>query len=109
MKLSNVKDVALLAAIGYAIYFFKNKIAGPGGVADEWIARPIAYVISRWTLPPAAHIPGGVVLQDGGYIDWDAIIREGSKLSANGTFLWRRRMYKVLPRRADGNYPAVPA
>lgn len=105
-----IRELAFLVGGAALVYWLlKEKIAGPGGVIDEWIARPIAYVISKLTLPANLHVPGGVIFQDGGYVSWDAIIDGGSKLDANGFFLWRGKRYKVYPRRADGNYPAVLA
>lgn len=104
-------DVLTYGAAGIALYYiwkyFRKADEGVDLIGD-WIARPIAYVISKITLPPQFHVPGGVVFKDGGYVSWDAIIDGGSKLSSNNTFVWQGRLYRVLKRREDGNYAAEP-
>lgn len=88
-------------------YLLKEKLGAPGGALDTGIARPIAYIISALTLPPAVHVIGGAVLPDGGYVSWDAIVDAGSKLDSRGEFMWRNLKYRVTTRRADGNYDAI--
>lgn len=109
----STRELVLIAGgLTLAYLFLSKKLAeftGEGSAIDEWIARPIAYVISKFTLPAQFHVPGGVVFQDGGYVSWDAIIDAGSKLDSSGFFHWRGQRYKVYPRRTDGNYPAIPA
>lgn len=104
----NAKDAVLFVGVGLGLYFLwqgKEKIKA----ASDSLSAPIAYIISKLTLPAALHIVGGAVLPDGGYVSWDAIAQAGSRLDAKGTFVWRGQQYKVrTPRRADGNYAAVP-
>lgn len=108
MKMT-AKDALLFGGIGLGLYLIwqgKEKFKEVG----DWLSAPIAYVISKLTLPRALHIAGGAVLPDGGYVSWDAITQAGSKLDAQGMFVWRGQRYKVRsPRRADGNYAALPA
>lgn len=103
------EHVLIVAGVGVGLYFLwktKEKFEE----AADWIAAPIAYVISKMTLPANLHIAGGAVLPDGGYVSWDAITQAGSRLDAQGSFTWRDVRYKVRsPRRADGNYSAVTA
>lgn len=104
-------DIVVYGAAAIALYYVwkysKRADEGINMVAD-WIARPIAYVINKLTLPGAAHIPGGVIFQDGGYVSWDAIIQGGSQLASDNTFTWNKKKYRALARRSDGNYPAIP-
>lgn len=106
---SSVRDLLLLVG-GAALlwYLLKEKLGAPGGTLDTFIAQPIAYVISSLTLPSAQHVAGGAVLQDGGYVSFDAIVNAGSKVDGNGNFTWGGARYRLIqPRRADGNYDAV--
>lgn len=110
MKMMTAKDALLFAGVGLGLYFLWKGKEFVSNAADEYIARPIAYIISRLTLPPNIHVNGGAVLPDGGYVSWDAITNDGSKLNAQGYFTWRAKRYKVrTPRRADGNYDTVIA
>lgn len=104
-----MENVFIVAAVGAGLYLIwkgKEKFEA----AADWLAAPIAYVISALTLPGKVHINGGVILPDGGYVSWDAITQAGSKLDAQSYFVWRNRRYKIRsPRRADGNYAATLA
>ncbi len=112
----NAKDALLFAGVGIGLLLlWKGKEVVEKGiqyvddVADAVLARPIAYIISKFVLPPALHINGGAVLPDGGYVSWDAITQAGSRVNAQGLFVWRGRTYKVNARRKDGNYDVVAA
>lgn len=106
----NTKDTLLFAGVGLALYVLWKGKDLIEDAADAVLARPIAYIISKLTLPAAVHINGGAVLPDGGYVSWDAINQAGYKLDSQGIFIWESRRYKVrAPRRSDGNYDAVIA
>lgn len=106
---SFMRDLLLLVGGGALLwYLLKEKVGAPGGTLDTYIAQPIAYVISSLTLPGAVHVPGGAVLQDGGYVSFDAILQAGGKVDGNGVFPWKGARYRLIqPRRSDGNYDAV--
>lgn len=101
--------IGVLVGAGYIVYTLIEKARAPIDKAADWISRPIAYIVSKLTLPGRQHVAGGVVFQDGGYVSWDAIIDGGSQIDRNSRFVWKGRTYKALtPRRSDGNYAAVP-
>lgn len=98
------EHVFVVAGVGVGLYLlWKSRELVQAG-ADA-LSKPIAYVISKLTLPANLHIPGGAILPDGGYVSWDAITQAGSRLDAQGMFVWRHQRFKTrAPRRADGNY-----
>lgn len=102
--------LVLVGGAAFAWWLLKNKLGAPGGVLDTSMARPIAYVMSSLTLPARQHVAGGVVMQDGGYISFDAIIdNSGKGVDASNQFTWKSRRYRIVPpRRPDGNYNAQP-
>lgn len=106
---SAIRDLLLLVG-GAALlwYLLKEKVGAPGGALDRFIAQPIAYVISSLTLPGTQHVAGGAVLQDGGYVSFDAIVSAGGSVDGNGNFPWNGSRYRLIQsRRSDGNYDAV--
>jgi hypothetical protein len=97
----------LLGVGGYVLYHLLVKGKEYAEEGADWIARPIAYVISKFILPSTQHVAGGAVFQDGGYVSFDAIIAAGSKVDAKSQFTWKGTRYQLLqPRRDDGNYAA---
>lgn len=103
--------IVYLGAGAIAVYLLYQLLAkgteAVAAAADAVIAAPIAYVISSLILPPQLHVPGGVVLADGGYLSFDSIINAGSKVGGDGTFMWQGVRYRVTQRRPDNNYGAV--
>lgn len=102
---------ALVGVGGYVLYRLLAKSKEYLDTGADWIARPIAYVITKFQFAfnSPQHVAGGVVFKDGGYVSFDAIIQGGSKIDAQNTFVWKGQRYRLLaPRRADGNYAATP-
>lgn len=118
MNTKDLKNIAVLSAIGIALYLAlrvgkvaSDVIEATGEAVQktaDFISAPIARIISALTLPGKLHVAGGVVFSNGSYVSWDAITDAGSRLDVNMQFTWNARRYRVVKRRPDGNYDAVP-
>lgn len=101
MKLSTVKDFAIVAAIiGVLYYLWKN-----AQKASNVIAAPIADAIIGATLPGDVQIQGMIKLPDGRALSFSAI----DMLNPNTlTFTFGGARYRI-DRREGSNYIAVTA
>lgn len=103
----HARDLYVLGGVAAIAWLLLRKFKEQVDAGADFIAKPIAYIISSMTLPPAVHVNGGVVLPDGGYVSFDAIVNGGSKVAGDQTFFWRGVKYRVTKRRPDNNYDAV--
>lgn len=100
MKFSDVKDVAILAALGLAAWWVWKKGSGAVDAASKGIAD--AYV--RVTAGPVIDVLPGIVLPDGRKIDANSVA-----VKPDFTFVYGNKKYKLTKRRPDNDYDSVLA
>lgn len=106
MKVSDVKDVIMIAAVIAAvvvIYRAYKKATEPGGFIDNVLASPIATAFTTATLPGAVEVTGYAVLPNG-----NRVPMSGLYVGTDLTFDYLGKRYKVTARKGN-EYQTVAA
>ena len=98
MRMSDIKDLAMIAAVIALIWYFKKYLEKGADI----IAQPIADTIIGATLPGQVELVGMVVLPNGSRVPINDI-----GLTPNLTFSYASKPYKISHRNSSGDYVAV--
>lgn len=98
----DTEKLIFYGALAIGGYFLYKKIAGPGGVADKYVASPIANAYTALTLPGQVNVLGQVILPNGQRIPLNTI-----NVDDSFTFQYLGGRYRLTGRDAAGNYSAV--
>lgn len=100
MKLSDIKDLLMLGAVGFGIYWvYKNFPRLPSG-AD--LSRAYTMITHKAVVPT-----GQVRLVNGQVIAVADIVKAGGVIDANGNFKWQGQPYTILDLGPDGIYEVM--
>lgn len=104
MKVSDVKDLAMLAAMGVGVYFlykFVNKL--PSGADVNRAASEAKNLLTTSAPRPL----GQVRLTNGQVISVNDIVKAGGIIDTTGGFTWQGIRYTILSLGPDGVYEVM--
>lgn len=103
MKLSHVKDIAIVLAIVAAVWYVRKMWMEAQAALDETVAAPIADAIVDATLPGDVEVLGTVTMPGGAQISMGQLY-----VMSDMTFEYNKRRYKITGRTGN-RYTAVVA
>lgn len=90
-----------LAVIGGALWYLKDKLGGPGGVLDNFVASPIADSWLSLTLPGSVNVRGNAILPNGTAVPLNTLY-----VDDNFQIVVAGRTYTLTGNDGQGNYLA---
>lgn len=103
MKVSDVKDIAMLGALGVGVYFlwkFINKI--PSGADVSRATTEVANLIG-----PRVQALGQIRLPNGLIIAVNDVVKAGGVIDGAGNFTWQGARYTISGTGPDGIYEVM--